>query len=157
MGLLYEEMYELNLLSLSWTRIETTQKPTKGWFSTLTPITGSHLLLHGGSGDLMAPWIFDVDSCTWRQLPSSLNDKHGRVRHSGITGLQRNVIIIGGQNLNIHEDIDIYTPFFCVMLEPKSLQQVAMTTIYKNRSELPWKILPPKLICKIMGPKTARL
>ena len=157
----HQSMYELNMLSLSWTRIETTQKPTNGYCSsTLTPITGSHLVLR----DMTSTWIYGADSCTWRQLPSSLNDRHGRFRHSGITSLQRNVIIIGGQTtisppcILVHEDDDDnYTPFFCVMLEPKSLQQVAMTTIYKNRTELAWKILPPQLIRKIMGPESVIL
>ena len=156
-GLLYQDMYELDMLSLSWTRIKTIQKPTIGCWSMLTPLTGSHLVLYGAADDLMTPWIFDVDSCTWRQLPSCLNDKHGRIGHSGITGLQGNVIIIGGRNRNIEEDDDIYTPFFCVRFEPKSLQQVAMRTIYENRTELAWKILPPKLKSKIMGPGTTML
>ena len=156
-AIIHEDMYELNMLSLSWTRVDTIQKPTKGCYSTLTPITGSHLVLHGGSGDVMSPWIFDVDSCTWRQLPSDFIDRHGRCKHSAITGLRRNVIIIGGWIDKLHEDYDVYTPFFCVMFEPKSLQQIAMKTIYEQRTELPWKILPQKLICQIMGPETTIL
>ena len=34
-------------------------------------------------------------------------------------------------------------------LEPKSLQQFASQTIYNQQSDLPWKILPPKLIARL--------
>ena len=35
------------------------------------------------------------------------------------------------------------------MLEPKSLQQLAMKTIYDKQDALPWKRLPTKLIAQL--------
>ena len=42
--------------------------------------------------------------------------------------------------------LDICTPMRSVMLEPKTLQQLSIHTIYKYRGHLPWKCLPQKLI-----------
>ena len=35
------------------------------------------------------------------------------------------------------------------MFEPKCLQQLAMKIIYKYQDQLPWKLLPTKLISKL--------
>ena len=39
----------------------------------------------------------------------------------------------------------VYKPIFHVLIEPKSLQQLAMQKICKHHTVLPWKYLPKKL------------
>ena len=43
----------------------------------------------------------------------------------------------------------MYNCVFNVMLEPKSLQQLAIKTVYEHRTGLPWRWLP-KMVIKLM-------
>ena len=153
-----QELFQLNMVSLSWTQIKTRfpQPPHVYPPSSLTPLTASQLFLHSAINlddfkDLSVSWILDVESYTWKQLPRNLRDAHKRFGHSGTTGLHSDVIILGTEMLTKPNSKDIYSPIFSVRLKPKSLQKLAMIIIYHNRSELPWKSLPPKLISKMIG------
>ena len=67
-------------------------------------------------------------------------------------GINNNIIIISGIYPEENNDLEldssnmIWTPVCNVMLEPKSLQQLAMKTVHRYRGQLPWKCLPKKLI-----------
>ena len=89
-----------------------------------------------------AIWIFDIPSQTWRQYKSKKD--HSRDKHRGTRGLNGCVIIVGG-TIDTAESYDNYTATFTVMLEPKTLQQLAIQTTYKHRDDLPLKYLPRKL------------
>ena len=140
------DLYELNMHSLSWTQIETGMpRPLSGHFHrSLTPIQDSHLVVHGDV-DENSTWILDVESHTWRT-----HLKQGfRYFHSGITGLNGDVITLGGLTSDT-----TYKPLVNVRLWPKSLQQLAMRIVYGNRTDLPLKSLPPKLLRKMMDTET---
>ena len=140
-------LYTLSMHSFTWTRIETTMpKPIRNSKASLTPISASQLLSYGGFSqdisdkNLTLSWIFDIQSRQWKQHP--IAETYHRWNHTGITGLNSRVIILGGGNT-----------ISVVILEPKSLEQLAIQRIYKHRSKLPWKKLPKKLTCKIMFPE----
>ena len=154
------DMYELSMLSFAWTKIEvTTPRPNGNYGASLSPISASQFLLHGGQhqdehGQSLntMPWIFSVQLRTWRQHPTA--ESHLRENHTCycITALNSNIIILGGKTSSGSRHQRENT-ILCVRLEPKSLQQLAIQMIYKHKSELPWKSLPKKMTCKIMGPK----
>ena len=135
--------------SLTWSHIQTAQfHPKARSQCTLTAAADSKLVLHGGFTDdqtlisitLNDTWIMDLTSHSWKQFPSRKD--HPRMWHTGSTGLNNNIIIVGGseRHLNSHNIV------FKVMLGPKSLKQVAMQAIYKYRNELPLNRLPRKLL-----------
>ena len=134
--------------SLTWSRIETDQPhPEARRWCTLTALTDDKLVLHGGvlhpaktSSDT---WILDLKSHSWRQYTSTKD--HARKCHTGSFGLHSNVIITGG----CMQSTDNYESVFHVMLEPKSLQQLAMQMIRKYQDDLPWNCLPMKMISQL--------
>ena len=159
-----DEMYELNMFSVTWYQIHVRGfKPKKLHCFSLNNITESQLVLHGGATlddkSLSNTWIYNIPSKTWRQHMSQKD--HPRDSHTGTTGVNSSVIIIGGGNSEELNDTlhSKYTTTFNVMLEPKNLQQFALQTIKKNQSFLPWENLPRKLILllEIEAPTDMRL
>ena len=147
-----DELLELNMHSLTWTQIQIHEpKPQAHYCCTMHVISDSRLVLHGGalpnggnhryktSSDT---WILDLSTQAWRQYKSTKD--HSRGSHKGITGLNGCVIITCGGK-DPRESSDVYATTFHVMLAPKSLQQLAMQSIFKHRSVLRWKYLPQKL------------
>ena len=142
-----EDLFELDMQSRVWTQITTGQTKLQGRFdSSLSANFDWQLVLHGGIRTSLPPlalsetWIMDLPSQTWRKYTSYQD--HGRDCHTGSLGANKSIVIIGGYN---SKDTD-YTSTFHVMLEAKSLQQLAMKTIYNNQGVLPWKCLPSKLV-----------
>ena len=157
---IYDDLYQLDMLSLVWTQIGTnTLKPSARWRSTLTAITEKQLLLHRGFASrdkrISDSWIFDIPSQTWRQYQGI--EDHPRHRHTGTTGLNSSVVIIGGSNPDrdlarwtvTDNERRAYSRVVLVKLEPKSLQQLAMNAIYQ--AKLPLETLPKTLTYAIMG------
>ena len=152
------DFYELNIHSFGWTKIESTIPRAKGRKkASLTSISASQLVLYGGYNgnhrdkNLRVPWIFDVQSHTWRQHFTT--ETHHRWGHTGITGLNRRAIILGGKITPCEGSQQQKDIMISVVMEPMKLQQLAIQIIYIHSSKLPWENLPKKLICKIMGPK----
>ena len=142
-GNLHDEVFELTMHSLTWTHIETVQpRPQARERCTLTALNNNHLVLHGGYGStlLRETWIMDLTSHSWRQYKTRKD--HRRRGHTGSLGLNNNVIIIGG----CHIGYKSYNNMFHVMLEAKSLKQVAARTVYKYQDEMNWNCIPNKLI-----------
>ena len=140
------ELHELNMNLCAWTHIYTFVPASPGFrTSFLAPPTTNQLMLHGYSDDEEGgfTWILDVNkSYQWRQYPAG-DDEHcfcQEYSSTGISGLNNDVIIIGG-----HTDSRSDKPVSSVMLEPKSLQQMAMIIIQQNKTNLPWKSLPHAL------------
>ena len=170
-GLLYlerscDDLYELDMKSLVWTQIETGKPKPSGPFpympyssmapmQTLTPIRLNQLVLHSNcikalqstSRSEVSTWILDLQTHTWRKHPVS--DVECTNGHTGITGLNSEVLIIGGHVRNTYSN----NPISSVVLEPspKKLQQLSTKTIYRCREELPWNDLAQTLIRRIMG------
>ena len=144
----HSDFFELDMRSCTWTEISTGQtKPGERYCSSLTAVSDRHLVLHAGIRQnpytsLNDTWILDLQTQAWTQYTS--HHDHTRYRHAGTLGIKKAIIIIGGFNYD-----KSYTPAFHVMLEPKSLQQLAMKLIYNQQDVLPWKCLPSKLIAQL--------
>ena len=142
------DTFELSMDCLTWTHIQTNHPHQMLREScSLTALSDHQLVLYLGceiDQQIWLPfsdtWIMDVRSHSWTQYTRK---DHARRWHTGSTGLNNNVIIIGGVNdFNTYES---YNSVFLVMLKAKSLQQLAMQTIYKHQDELNWNCLPKKL------------
>ena len=146
----FDELYQLDMRSLNWTKIQTSDpKPSGSMLGSLTAISNRQLLLYGNfmadNGKIVSErWIFDRISQSWRKHKTLLNDKHHREGHTGTTGITNGVIIIGGFYCGC---IESRAPLetIHVKLEPKSLQKLAVKTIYMYKTVLPWRMLPKSL------------
>ena len=130
-----DDFFQLDMRSLTWTRVQTGQpRPGARSWCTLTATPDNQLVLHGDY-----TWIMDLTSYSWRLYTSGKYDQYD---HTATLGVNSNVIIIGGYftNESNHDNM------FHVMLEAKSLQQLAAHRIYKHQANLSWKCLPKKLI-----------
>ena len=146
------ELYQLDMHSLTWTQIQTDiPKPQELYLCTLTAVSGSKLILHAGEKPSIEAfsetWILDLVSQTWKKYTPQIED-HSRCDHSGSIGMNNSVVIIGGLKDDAAGAID-YTTEFHIMLEPKSLQQLAARVIHKHKSLLQWKCLPKKLMVQL--------
>ena len=150
----YDELYELNMSSLTWTEIQTDHpKPQGRKYFSLVGASDTKLVLHGGAdsastqpgAQLSDTWVLDLLSLKWQKYTSVAD--HPRWCHKSSTGFNScSAIVIGGATNYPNKSYDAYTPTFHVMLEPKSLQQQAIQAVYNQREHLPWKLLPEKLI-----------
>ena len=143
--------YELNMHSLTWTLIKTSEdKPYCETICTLTAITEKQLVLHSASDKYSKKntWILDLPSMSWRRYSRASEDRPRR-RHTCTRGFNSSVIIIGG----LYEDFETTDELLeepleilHIILEAKTLQQLAIQTIYKHKHALPWQeTLPMKL------------
>ena len=142
------DFHELSMDSFQWTHIDTSipELVNLGW--TLTPITTNQLAVHHGNCNIT--WIFDVLSHKWRKY----HRKHSCCLYSvtSTTGLNSNAMFLGSGGQQ-----NVYNPVFSVMLEPKSLQKLAMKTIHRHRETLPWNSLPSSLKKKMMSTVTNKI
>ena len=153
--------FEFDMHSYTWTQILINQSTPQGRsFSSFTAISDRQLALHGGFGHgidcLGDTWIFDLPTQTWRQYTSSYDLP--RYFHTGSLGVNKAIIIIGGllRIKDSHRYCD-QTYTFHVMLEPKSLEQLAAKMIWDHQRVLLWECLPPKLIAKLDLAKSAKI
>ena len=124
-----EDFFELNMLSYTWTKIQTGHhRPhvhASSMHLSLNALSETELLLYAEDNDLNhRTWILDLPSQTWKNLT-----KFNRPICSSST-------VFIGVNRCIYIIISDAGPMFCMRLEPKSLQQLALQTISKYRSEL---------------------
>ena len=136
------ELYMLNMPSLSWTIVETGYpQPLGRALSSFTALTNTYLVLHGGFDDKnYHTCVLDLSTLSWKELKFVVDLR--RVSHTCTLDINSNAVVIGGErnyfSCPIFENVH-------VMLEAKSLQQLATQTIHKNRTELPLEALPKKL------------
>ena len=143
---IHNDIHQLSMDSIQWTRINTNM-PEQVYCNyrwTLTPITTSQLALHPSGGSVT--WIFDVLKHEWRKCHRQHSCRLYCV--TGTTGLNSNVIMLG---IGLR---DVYNPIFSVMLEPTSLQKLAMKTIHQHRETLPWNSLPSSIKNKLIITET---
>ena len=154
-SVLHTGLFELNMHSFLWTQIQNTQTDQLARsYCTLTAVSDSQLVLHGGKNiqrDVLSDtWILDLPSQTWREY--SAYKKQQRHGHTCTAATNRgDCLIIGGSYTkdpfyHNREPPNDYKTISYIMLEPLSLQQLASRVIYKHKSNLRWKNLPPKLI-----------
>ena len=134
---------------LSWTMIKANGPnfgPRLGL--SLTAVTVDHLVLYGGSNfetTFHDTWIFDIGNGMWKEY-TQFKDQ-ARYSHTGARGLTKSVFIIGGFGPNTENK-----PTSHLLLEPKTLQQLAMQIIYQHKDMLPWKSLPSRIMNQLMDP-----
>ena len=143
-----DDLYELNMASLAWTRIQTGQpRPEGSRLSSLTPLTHNKLALYGlfpvvdklPDFELIScTWILDVEQYQWRQYQKCVRCDCFPT-HKSAAGLNNDVIILCSHNNYVCKSKKLILP---VVLEPKSLQHLAMRIIYQNQANLPLNSLP---------------
>ena len=142
-GTRLNDLYELKMPNFTWTLILMPQPIQKlNSACSLNGIADNQLVFHG-INDIMTDgttvtWILDFSSLSWRKHTVTVD--HYRSGHTGTTGLNNSVIIVGGNVMKCRQKLHIST--FVTRLAPKSLQQLAMRTVYDHRAVLPWKLLP---------------
>ena len=142
-----DNFFELNMYTYMWSQIDTAQlSPQARAASTLTATEDNHLVLQGGYAQALASgmnniWIIDLTTYSWR--PYTSRRDHGHMGHTASCGFNSNIIVLGGF---CGDTSEAYNKVFHVMLGPKSLQKLAMYTIYNHQDELAWKCLPKKLL-----------
>ena len=140
-GAFLEDLYELDLHSFTWTQIEIWQPmPCSG--HSFTAIGDSQLVLH--SNIFKETWILDLLSLTWTKYRVRtlypVGVRSPWENQTGSSGMNKSVIVFGGCD----ERSTVLT--LKVMLEPKSLQQLAMKTVHKHHTKLPLRYLPMRMI-----------
>ena len=141
----FHDLLKLGMNDLIWTKIQC--KPSLPKLSDESLIQGfrdNKLILHGTMyGERRnITWILDLPSLSCMEYPEMDHYTSGQ---KGILGLNSSVLIGGYQSHG-----ENYKSTLFIRLEPKSLKQLAMKTIYENKATLPWKMLPNKLLLKIM-------
>ena len=147
-GVVFDELFELDMFTLMWTQIQVDWTKPKGRYScTLSALSNGRIILHGGCNSqyvFCMSWVLDLPSLKWKQLRFIID--HPREAHTASVGINSRTIIIGGLKGRHDTDNNTYSTLFYAMLEPKSLQQLAMKIIYKHCDVLPWQSLPKRLI-----------
>ena len=144
---IFDDLFELDMCTLMWTQIQVDLPKPKGrYFCSLSALSNSRIILHGGRNSqnvFCMSWVLDLPSLRWKYLKFIY---HPREAHTASVGINSSTVIIGGLKGRHDTDNNTYSTVFHVMLEPKSLQQLAMKIIYKHGDVLPWQYLPQKLI-----------
>ena len=152
----FDDLYQLDLHTLTWSIIHTGKtKPPGCWqCNSFNALSDGRLVLHGGriahnNKDTMDDaWILALPSCTWTRYKAN-----PRVKHTGSTGLNKEVILTGGLNPDLPTASGHYKlhKYVChIMLEPKLLQQFAMKAVFVHQYELPWKERLPRTLIELM-------
>ena len=99
---IYDDLYELNMESLTWILIESVSKLTYPFRAshTFTAISDHEIALYGGSKCLndISLWVLDTQTLSWKQCDASFSDykdDYGRERHTATMGTE-SLIIFGG-------------------------------------------------------------
>ena len=97
----FDGLYQLDLHTRIWTKIQTGEtKPPKCYEFMLNALSGSQLVFHGSRKihdfPTICTWILDLPSRTWKRYKGCVLSPV--VRHAGTSGLNNDVITIGGIN-----------------------------------------------------------
>ena len=132
----FDDLYQLDMMSYTWTMIHTSQtRPQNRLRCSLMAVSGKELVLYDG----VEHWIMDLFSQTWTQ--QTVNNSCQGFFRTGSFGINRCAIIVvteRGSCSTVH-----------MRLEPKSLQQLAMTIIHAYQYELSREMLPRTLVMKL--------
>ena len=145
-----DDLYQLDMHSLVWTKMEIMEpKPSAIKFVSLIAFSDGQLMLQGnftGDNGMIASegWVLDTLSASWRKHETAPKDKRPRHSHTATPGINNSVVIIGGHGPDRSKSSNSLKTLH-VMLQPKSLQQLAVKTVYKHKAKLPCKALPKSL------------
>ena len=154
----FDDLYELNLHTSSWSRIYKCQPHVRGGHPitpcehSLLTISDNQLLLYVSDYWYNEIWILDIPSLKWtpkRKWKWTFDMRHSQQAHAACLGLNNSAIIFVG----CPPKSTILTSH--ITLEPKPLQQLAMQTVYRNHSSLPLMCLPKKLLTLVGLPQTS--
>ena len=144
---IYDELYQLSMVSLTWTEIQTGQltPQCRTWCSLSAP-TQCQLVLHGGKSmssnqSLDDTWILDLPSLSWKKRTTS--SAPSRHCHTGTAGMNGSVIIVGGEMYDQDGFAEQIGNISSLRLEPKGLQQLAIQKIYQHQNCTAWEQLLP--------------
>ena len=141
--------FQLDMKSRTWTQTLTNNTIPQSPYGlcSLVAVSNTQLVVTGITTYVVDEgsdtWIIDLPSSTWRQYKSK--DQY-RWNQTCSVSVNKCAIIIGGADSGEQHTSKV---IFEVMLEPKSLKQLAMKMIYNKQDELPWMCLPPKLIAQL--------
>ena len=146
----FHGLFQLDMCTFTWTQIQTGHpKPKERCFFSLTAVLDNRLVLHGGTNcrfrqnsdyyTFKDTWVLGEASQSWTQYKSDENEF--RSSHTGTSSISNNVIIVGGVTKKYEEHCQHHLH---VMLEPKSLQQLAMTLLYHHRRSFLGKSVFPR-------------
>ena len=113
----FDDFYQLDMCSLTWTQIQTsTPNPGKRFACSLNVTKENQLVLHGGNSDgsdiLEDTWVLDLSSYSWKCTDTCSY----RSYHTGSLGINNSILIIGGYNAKYINNF---------RLEPESLKQLS--------------------------------
>ena len=157
-----DELYQLNMVSLTWSGIQTEKvKPPSRNSCSFTAVSENQIVLHGGCSasnewtPLNDTWVLNLSSLSWKRHDATKHDP--RFEHTGNACTNSSVIIIGGTKIISRDEDGLFqfeadNAVFPVELEPKTLQQLAIQKIYSHRDVLPWKLLPKSLKARFLFP-----
>ena len=141
----FNDLFKLNMNNLTWTEIQCKRTiPRLCKPCLIHGVSDSKLVLYGKTlkdERTTITYILDLSSLSWRKY-TGLDIKSDQ---KGVAGLNSSVLI-GGYRI----DEQNYKSTLFVRVEPTSLQELAMKTIYEHKATLPLKLLPKKLLSKLM-------
>ena len=149
-----DDLYELNMESLTWTLVELVSKLTYPFRvgHTFTAISDHEIALYGGSSvkSDTSLWVLDIQTLSWKQcdaLFSDCEDDYGRERHTASMGTE-SLIIFGGDTYISENEPPCTIDMIQWALAPNSMVKSAMESAYENRSasQREWKTLPRHLL-----------
>ena len=149
-----DDFYELNMHSLAWTMIENIRAIRIPYYSntrdsnnTFTAITENRLFMQHG--------ILDIPSMSWRKCSTAVDKYYvPSIYHTCTRGINSSVMIIGGRYIpHPYDPCKKSEPWKTIhmILETKSLQQVAIQTIWKHKHTLPWQERLPRKLISLFG------
>ena len=161
----FDELYQLDMHSLTWTMIATSEvKPYHHTSCILTAITENQLVMAYGKSKVdehskINIWILDLSTMSWKAYSTAAGkDREPRLYHTCTQGFNSRVMIIGiGDYQCFHnycndpnQKLETWTNVH-ITLEAKSLQQLAMQTIWKHKSTLCWQEILPRKLRSLFG------
>ena len=153
-----DDLHELDMHSLTWTLIGKCE--TKMYIytpSTLHAITENQVLVHRGMKDkdsVACDWVLDLSSMSWKKYSTPLEDKHGHFYYSFTCtrGSDSSVIYIVGKDVQyIEAEEPVPWKSIHMTFQAKSLQQLAIQTIWTHKHTLPWQETLPKKLRYLFG------
>ena len=133
-------------------------------FCTLTAVTENQLFLHYGASDMdkykckhckIYTWILDLSSMSWKRYSTPPEDKYGPRRyHTCTRGINNSVMITGGKYVKyVNDQNEEPEPWedIHMTLGAKTLQQLAIQTIWKHECTLPWQESLPEKLRSLFG------
>ena len=134
------EFHILDMGMLSWTRLDAAVDPGCRAQHTLSALSPTELVIHGGSDasnyyGTCDTWVFEINSQTWREYTG--DQDHRRTFHTATEGYN-GVIIVGGSVAFENKKEISFSDMFHVIenYNPSSLEHIALRMVFKHKKSL---------------------